>query len=76
LTSQTAISPDGARNAHERARLLGYRERAQTDVEEVSSLANKIQPLIAVERQVADYEVLVELAASEEDQATAHPRWS
>jgi len=47
------------------------RDRAQTDVEEVSSLRNKIQPLIAVERQVADYEVLVELAASEEDQVTA-----
>jgi peptide chain release factor 2 len=47
------------------------RERAQTDVEEVSVLRNKIQPLVAVERQVADFEVLVELAASESDQATA-----
>jgi peptide chain release factor 2 len=47
------------------------RERAQTDVEEVSLLRNKIQPLTAVERQVADFEVLVELAASEADQATA-----
>jgi peptide chain release factor 2 len=47
------------------------RERAQADVEEVSSLRGKIQPLIAVERQVADFEVLVELAASEADQATA-----
>jgi peptide chain release factor 2 len=47
------------------------RERAQTDVEEVSFLRNKIQPLTAVERQVADFEVLVELAASEADQATA-----
>jgi peptide chain release factor 2 len=49
----------------------GNRERAQTDVEEVSFLRNKIQPLAAVERQVADFEVLVELAASEADQATA-----
>jgi peptide chain release factor 2 len=47
------------------------RERAQTDVEEVSLLRGKIQPLVAVERQVADFEVLVELAASEADQATA-----
>jgi peptide chain release factor 2 len=47
------------------------RERAQADVEEVSSLRGKIQPLVAVERQVADFEVLVELAASEADQATA-----
>ena len=47
------------------------RERAQTDVEEVSSLRGKIQPLAAVERQVADFEVLVELAADESDQATA-----
>ena len=47
------------------------RERAQTDVEEVSVLRNKIQPLVAVERQAADFEVLVELAASETDQATA-----
>jgi peptide chain release factor 2 len=47
------------------------RERAQADVEEVSLLRGKIQPLVAVERQVADFEVLVELAASEADQTTA-----
>ena len=47
------------------------RDRAQTDVEEVSILRNKIQPLLAVERQAADYEVLVELAGAEEDQLTA-----
>jgi len=47
------------------------RERAQADVEEVSSLRSKIQPLVTVERQVADFEVLVELAASEADQVTA-----
>jgi peptide chain release factor 2 len=47
------------------------RERAQADVEEVSLLRGKIQPVVAVERQVADFEVLVELAAGEADQATA-----
>ena len=41
------------------------REQAQGDVEEVSSLRNIIQPLLALERQFADYEVLVELAAAE-----------
>jgi peptide chain release factor 2 len=48
-----------------------HRERAQTDVEEVSSLRGKIQPMLAIERQVDDFEVLVELAAAETDQATA-----
>jgi peptide chain release factor 2 len=48
-----------------------HRERAQADVEAVSTLRGKIQPLLAVERQVADYEVLVELAAAEADQAAA-----
>ncbi|MEQ1860662.1 MAG: peptide chain release factor 2 [Chthoniobacteraceae bacterium] len=47
------------------------RERAQADVEEVSSVRGKIQPVLAVERQVDDFEVLVELAAEEADQATA-----
>jgi peptide chain release factor 2 len=47
------------------------RERAQADVEEVSSLRGKIQPMLAVERQAEDFEVLVELAAAESDQATA-----
>jgi peptide chain release factor 2 len=47
------------------------RERAQADVEEVSSLRGKIQPLLAAERQIADYEVLVELAEAESDQITA-----
>jgi len=47
------------------------REKAQADVEEVSSLRNKIQPLESVERQIADFEVLCELAAAEDDQATA-----
>jgi peptide chain release factor 2 len=47
------------------------RERAQAEVEEVSSLRGKTQPLLAVERQVDDFAVLVELAAAETDQATA-----
>lgn len=47
------------------------RERAQADVEEVSSLRGKIQPLQAVERQIDDFEVLMELAAAEADQITA-----
>jgi len=48
-----------------------HRERAQADVEEVSALRGKIQPMLAAERQVDDFEVLVELAAAEPDQATA-----
>jgi len=48
-----------------------HRERAQADVEEVSSLRGKIQPMLAVERQTDDFEVLVELASAEADQATA-----
>ena len=47
------------------------KERAQTDMEEVSTLRGKITPLLAVERQVADYEVLCELAAAETDEAQA-----
>lgn len=47
------------------------REHAQAVVEEVSSLRGKVQPMLAVERQVEDFEVLVELAAAESDQATA-----
>jgi peptide chain release factor 2 len=47
------------------------RERAQADVEEVSSLRGKIQPLLAVERQIDDFEVLIELAAEEADPAAA-----
>ena len=47
------------------------RERAQADVEEVSVLRGKIQPLLGVETRIADYEVLIELAAAEADQTTA-----
>jgi peptide chain release factor 2 len=48
-----------------------HKERAQQDMEEISSLRGRIQPLLAVERQVADFEVLIELAAEEPDQAQA-----
>ncbi|MEO8351253.1 MAG: peptide chain release factor 2 [Chthoniobacteraceae bacterium] len=47
------------------------KERAQAEVEEVSSLRGKIQPLLEVEKQIADFEVLVELAAEEADQTQA-----
>ena len=47
------------------------KERAQQDVEEISALRGKVQPLLAVERQVADFEALVELAAEESDQSQA-----
>ena len=48
-----------------------HRERAQADVEEVSSLRGKIQPMQAIDRQVEDFEVLVELAAEEADPIAA-----
>ncbi len=47
------------------------KERAQAEVEEVSSLRGKIQPLLEVEKRIADFEVLVELAAEEPDQTQA-----
>lgn len=47
------------------------KERAQQQVEEVSTLRNKVNPLVQLERQVDDLEVLIELAAEEEDQAKA-----
>src|SRR5687768_210095 len=47
------------------------KERAQQDVEEISALRGKVQPLLAVERQVADFEALVDLAAEESDQTQA-----
>lgn len=46
------------------------RERAQQLVEEVSRLRNKINPLLAVERQVDDLEVLKSLAEEETDPAS------
>lgn len=46
----------------------GQKERAQQLVEEVSTLRGKITPFTALERQLADFEVLVELAEAEENQ--------
>jgi len=46
------------------------KERAQQQVEEVSELRGKINPLLALERQVEDLEALKELALEETD-ATA-----
>lgn len=46
------------------------RERAQQQVEEASLLRNKINPLLALERQVEDLEVLKSLAMEEPDPAT------
>jgi peptide chain release factor 2 len=43
------------------------KERAQKSVEEVSALRGKINPLIAVERQIDDLGVLKELAEGETD---------
>jgi peptide chain release factor 2 len=47
------------------------KERAQQLVEEVSALRGKITPFAALERQLADFEVLVELAQAEENQQQA-----
>jgi peptide chain release factor 2 len=50
------------------------KERAQASVEEISALRGKINPLLAVERQVEDLAILKELALGETDpnsQATA-----
>jgi len=43
------------------------KERAQTQVEEVSRLRGKVLPLLAVEQQLEDFEVLVSLATEETD---------
>ena len=48
-----------------------HKERAQELVEEVSTLRAKINPFVALQRQLADLEVLVELATIETDQAQA-----
>jgi peptide chain release factor 2 len=45
------------------------KERAQTQVEEVSLLRAKILPFQQIERQLADFEVLFELAQAEADAA-------
>jgi len=43
------------------------RERAQVDVEEVSRLRSLINPFGDLEREIADFEALLELAAEESD---------
>lgn len=47
------------------------KERAQKNVEEVSALRGKITPLLALERQVEDLPVLVELAVEAKDSESA-----
>jgi peptide chain release factor 2 len=47
------------------------KERAQKNVEEVSALRGKITPLLALERQVEDLPVLVELAIEAKDSESA-----
>lgn len=47
------------------------KDRAQQLVEEVSLLRGKINPLLALQRQIADLHVLVELATIEADQNQA-----
>jgi len=46
------------------------KERAQSSVEEVSSLRAKVNPVLAVERQVDDLAILKELALGEPDHAS------
>ncbi len=48
-----------------------HKDRAQEMVEEVSTLRAKINPFVGLHRQLADLEVLVELATMEADQAQA-----
>jgi peptide chain release factor 2 len=47
------------------------KERAQKQVEEVSNLRGKISPLLALERQIEDLPVLIELALEAKDAASA-----
>ena len=48
-----------------------HKDRAQQQVEEVSALRAKINPMLGLMRQIADLEVLLELAALEPDQKQA-----
>ncbi len=48
-----------------------HKERAQQQMEEVSSLRSKINPTLALQRQMDDLEALVELASAETDQEQA-----
>ena len=47
------------------------KEKAQQQVEEVSILRGKVNPLLQLERQIEDFEVLIELAQAEEDPVQA-----
>jgi peptide chain release factor 2 len=47
------------------------KDRAQQQVEEVSVLRGKVAPLLVLEQQVADLDVLIELASQESDTASA-----
>lgn len=47
------------------------KDRAQEQVEEVSILRSKVNPLLELERQLEDMDVLIELAAEEDDQTKA-----
>jgi len=47
------------------------KERAQQQVEEVSVLRGKINPLLELERKLEDFDVLIELAQAEDDQVRA-----
>ena len=47
------------------------KERAQQQMEEVSSLRAKINPMLALQRQINDLEALIELATAEADQHQA-----
>ncbi len=46
------------------------KERAQKQVEEVSNLRSKVVPLVALERQIEDLPVLIELATESGDEAS------
>ncbi len=48
-----------------------HKERAQTMVEEVSTLRGKVTPFAAIERQLEDLETLIELAREEAEPAQA-----
>src|SRR5437879_3827651 len=50
------------------------RERAQTDVEEVSRVRSLLNPLRELERAVEDFEALRQLAAEERTPPSVHKR--
>jgi peptide chain release factor 2 len=49
-----------------------HRERAQTDVEAVSRIRSLINPFRTLERELADFEALQQLAAEEPNEAARH----